>query len=127
MKTNSDQDVEISSLYVDSNGVTWISLYTNSSPGYSELISYDMSSGSSTTYKQTGVSYFYQFVDAANDNYWYGVAFKSYITEVRLSYMDYIDILNVTTASGGLITADEVLLENISFPVTNLYDSSISP
>ena len=69
MRTDSDQDVEISSLYIDSNGVTWISLYTNASSGYSELISYDMSSGNSTTYKQTGVAYFYQSVDPNNYNY----------------------------------------------------------
>ena len=69
MRTDSDQDVEISSLYIDSNRVTWISLYTNASSGYSELISYDMSSGNSTTYKQTGVAYFYQSVDPNNYNY----------------------------------------------------------
>ena len=118
-RTSSDQDVEISSLYIDSNGVTWISLYTNSSSEYSELISYDMASGNSTTYKQTGVAYFYQFVDPSNDNYWYGIAYEKYITEVKLDSMNYIDILNVTTSSEGLINADEDYDTYTSFPANN--------
>ena len=118
-RTNSDQDVEISSLYIDSNGVAWISLYTNSSSGYSELVSYDMSSGNSTTYKQTGVAYFYQFVDPTNDNYWYGIAYEYDITEAKLNNMDYINILNVTTSSEGLIDADEDFDAYTSFPNKN--------
>ena len=118
-RTNSDQDVEISSLYIDSNGVTWISLYTNSSPGYSELISYDMSSGNSTTYKQTGVAYSYQFVDPNNDNYWYGIAYEYDITEAKLNNMDYVNILNATTSSQGLIDADEDFDTYTSFPNKN--------
>ena len=121
-KTNSDQDVEISSLYIDNNGVTWMSLYTNSSPGYSELISYDMTSGNSTTYKQTGVAYFYQFVDPNNDNYWYGIAYEFYITEAKLNNMDYINILNVTTSSEGLIDADEDFDAYPSFPTPNSWN-----
>ena len=115
-KTNSDQDIEISSLYIDNNGVAWISLYTNSSSGYSELVSYDMSSGNSTTYKQTGVAYSYQFVDPTNDNYWYGIAYEYDITEAKLNNMDYINILNVTTSSEGLIDADEDFDAYTSFP-----------
>ena len=122
-RTNSDQDVEISSLYIDSNGVTWMSLYTNSSSGYSELISYNMSSGNSTTYKQTGVAYFYQFVDPTNDNYWYGIAYEYYITEAKLNNMDYINMLNVTTSSEGLIDADEDFDTNTSFPVAETWES----
>ena len=99
-RTNSNRDLDISSLYVDGNGVTWISLYDSS--GYSELISYTLSSGSSTTYKQSGVAYFYQFVNSANKNYWYGLAFQSYVTEVKLYGMGFINILSVST-SGGLI------------------------
>ena len=115
-KTNSDQDVEISSLYVDSNGVAWISLYTNASSGYSELISYDISSGNSTVYKQTGVAYFYQFVNVTNYNYWYGVTYTINTTESIIEGMNYVNILNVTTASGGLIAADEDFDEYTSFP-----------
>ena len=118
-KTDSDQDVEISSLYIDSNGVTWISLYANTSPRYSELISYDMSSGNSTTYKQTGVAYLYQFVDPNNNNYWYGVALNTITTTAILDGMDYIDILNVTTTSGGLIDADEDFNTSTPFPTEN--------
>ena len=118
-RTNSDQDVEISSLYIDSNGVTWMTLYTNSSSGYSELISYDISSGNSTTYKQTGVAYFYQFVNPNTENYWYGIAYEKYITEVKLDSMSYIDILNVTTSSEGLIDADEDYDTYTSYPAIN--------
>ena len=118
-KTNSDQDVEISSLYIDSNGVAWISLYTNASSGYSELISYDRSTGNSTTYKQTGVAYSYQFIDPNNDNYWYGIAYEYDITEAKLNNMDYINILNVTTSSGGLVDADEDFDAYTSFPNKN--------
>ena len=99
-----------------------MSLYTNSSPGYSELISYDMTSGNSTTYKQTGVAYFYQFVDPNNDNYWYGIAYEFYITEAKLNNMDYINILNVTTSSRGLIDADEDFDAYPSFPTPNSWN-----
>ena len=122
-RTNSSENIEISSLYIDGNGVTWINLHTNASSGYSELISYDLSSGNSTTYKQDGVAYFYQFVDSSKGNYWYGIAFKTYITEAALDGMDYISILNVTTASGGLITADEVLNELTTFPDVNTWET----
>ena len=66
-----------------------------------------MSSGNSTTYKQTGVAYFYQSVDPNNNNYWYGIAFTKYITEVKLEDMDHINIMNVSATSGGFIAADE--------------------
>ena len=85
-----------------------------------------MSSGNSTTYKQTGVAYFYQFVDPTNDNYWYGIAYEYDITEAKLNSMDYINILNVTTSSEGLIDADEDFDTYTSFPTTNSWALSFN-
>ena len=100
-RTNSEnQELLISSLYVDGNGVAWISLYSDLD--YSELISYDRSSGESTTYKQNGADYRYQYVNSSNSNYWYGITFEFRTTEVKVSSMDSIDILSVST-SGGLV------------------------
>ena len=121
-RTNSSENIEISSLYIDGNGVTWINLHTNASSGYSELISYDLSSGNSTTYKQDGVAYFYQFVDSSKGNYWYGIAYTYNITEAKLDNMNYIGTLNVTTSSGGLIDADEDFDTYTSFPVINSWN-----
>ena len=120
-RTNSNRDLDISSLYVDGNGVTWISLYDSS--GYSELISYTLSSGSSKTYKQSGAAYFYQFVNSANRNYWYGVAFQSYVTEVKLYGISFINILSVST-SGGLIDDGTTFFYLSSFPAVTGYSNA---
>ena len=48
-------------------------------------------------------------MNSSNNNYWYGIAFTSYITEAKVSGMNYIDIITVST-SGGLIDTSYALV-----------------
>ena len=97
--TNTGQDVQIGSLYVDSNSVTWLSFFHQSGSNYSELIKYDMTTDTFITYQQTGAKYFYQYVDASNSNYWHGVVSTVKTTGVLIENMDIVSLINVTIST----------------------------
>ena len=101
-----ENDFDITSLYVDSNSIAWISLISSSFPSYSKLIKYDASSDSYTTYKQTGALFLYQYVDSTNDDYWYGVTITVNISESSISNMSQISTLSVEISTTGLTDAN---------------------
>ena len=117
--TNFGQDLEIGSLYVDSNSVAWLSFYHQSGSDYSELIRYNMGTDTFTTYQQTGAKYFYQYVDASNSNYWHGVVSTVTTTGALIDNMDIASLINVTTST-------TLGLTNSSFTIANGNSNSIT-
>ena len=115
--TNTGQDVQIGSIYVDSNSVTWLSFFHQSGSDYSELIKYDMTTDTFTTYQQTGAKYFYQYVNGANNDYWYGVTSSLETTGALVENMGLASLITVSTST-------TIGLANSSFAMTNFNPSN---
>ena len=116
--TNTGQDVQIGSLYVDSNSVTWLSFFHQSDSDYSELIKYDMTTDTFTTYQQTGAKYFYQYVNGSNNDYWYGVVSSLKTTGALVENMGLVSLITVSTST-------TIGLTNSSFSITYLFPTNV--
>ena len=129
---NSGQSTIISSLYIDSNSICWLNFFGSTTTGFSELISYDAATDTFKAYQQDGVAYYYQFVDASNNNYWYGIALSSNTTGALVNNMDSISLITVeTSTSVGLedsnLTISSQSLGSHDFPTKTWSTGTSNP
>ena len=99
--TQSSQQLTLGSLYADRNSLTWISMYSNSSP-YSELIKYDSVNENYTVYQQSGYSYFLQYINPNNNDSCLGLGLFLYVSNTTQACISNISGLTLTTTTSGL-------------------------
>ena len=97
---NSTKSLTLSSLYVDSNSIAWISMY--SGDDYSEFAKYDNSLNKFTIYQQQGIKYFLQYANSQDQ--WYGlIDSEATVHYAQLSNMNDFQNLSVTVSESGFI------------------------
>ena len=97
---NSTKSLTLSSLYVDSNSIAWISMYSGSD--YSEFVKYDYSLNKFTIYQQQGIKYFLQYANSQDQ--WYGlIDNETTVHYAQLSSMNSLQNLSVTVSESGFI------------------------
>ena len=92
---------DFTDLYVDANNVTWITT-TDDDTSNINLIKYDQSSGSFTTYTMQDASFLRVFVIPTSNDYVLGYAWITRtVTEARLTNLDKFTEFSLTTSTSA--------------------------
>ena len=119
---NSTKSLTLSSLYVDSNSIAWISMY--SGDDYSEFAKYDNSLNKFTIYQQQGIKYFLQYANSQDQ--WYGlIDSEATVHYAQLSNMNDFQNLSVTVSESGFIE-ELTIFNKLSNPGASSLKNDIS-